>query len=308
MANNNQKWKKDLNRVVVVGKLHSMNLEERPTKAGDKMTIIGDVTVQVVRGEEVNLVKLKVMATDVSKNYKAYKTVMEEYKSIQTHGAEEADVIEVSGNAELNEYLAQDGTLKGFNVLNASFFHRLSPTEYKGDMAILDLTGVLNNISPQLDREGMPTGYHIVNILSLKYNGATKDNDKVNELKDLVITEEGAEVIQSMYAPGDTVGLSIDIHRSVVVKEQPQQTAGAWGRPIVQKDSYKEILEIVGVVPTTTKRSEEQVEEIKRLRKVQKADLSGISTTEGQGWGRTPNATPTTTPSNEGFDDQDMPF
>lgn len=306
MAKNNFKHRRDLNRMVVIGSLHSLELEERLTKKGDKMMITGNAYVEVVRGDQVNVIQMKVMAVDTSKLYQGYKTVMEEYKSIAVHGRENADKVKIEGNVELNEYLANDNKVKGFNILNATFFHRLAPTEYEGDMAILDISGVYNGMKEVKDADGIPTGEYKINLLSLKYNSDTKDNDKVNELKDLIISEEGAEYLQSMFTEGDAVALSVDLNRYVVVQEDKQEEGG-WGRKVVKRDSYREKFEVMGVSPSK-ERDEEEVQEIIRLRKVQKADIAGISTDEGKGFGRGVNTTPASNPVVDSNFDDNMPF
>lgn len=300
-------FKRDINKMEIIGKLHSMNLDERPTKKGDKMMIIGTVCVEVIRDKEVNVIEMKVLAMDTNKNYKAMQTVMNEYKSITQDGRDNADVVRIQGDIELNEYEAQDGTIKAFNVLNAKFFHRLSPSEYEGDKAILTLGGAYMGNKEITDADGLPTNEREINIYSMKYNSVTKENDKVNELKGLKMSEELFGYFEADYSIGNKLAFEIEIHRGVVVKEV-EEKRGFGKQPTIQNNSYRWGFEIVGGT-LLTELEEDTLEEMKRLRRVQKAEVGGNPiASEGKGFGSMKNSAPVKEDNLGSFDGDDMPF
>ncbi len=294
-------FKRDMNRMTIVGKLHSMNLKEKPTKKGDKLMIIGNVSVEVVRNKEVNVIEMKVLTMDSDKNYKAMQTVMNEYKTISQDGRDNADVVKIQGNVLLNEYEAQDGTIKSFNVLNARFFHRLSPSEYEGDEATLTLGGIYMGNKEVTDADGLPIGEREIDIYSMTYNSTTKENDKVNELKGLRMTEELFGYFETEYAIGDKLAFEIEIHRGAVV-EEVEEKKGFGKQPTIQHNSYRWGFEIVGGT-LLTELEEDILEEMKKLRKQQKAEVGGVPmSNEGKSFGKVNN----NPPIDSNFDD--LPF
>lgn len=277
------------NFLEVIGELVDMNLEQKLTKKGKQM-IIGNVDVEVKKGDKVNVIELKVLCMAGNKLYKGVETVMNEYKTRKIDGVGEK--IKVQGNVELNEYVGNDGSLKSFNVCNARFFHRLSEAEYAetGDRAMLTLGGTYLGNKEIMDKEGLPTGEYEITVYNRAYNSTSKQNDKINCLKGLKMSGELFEIFENEFSQGENMLLNIEVNRGVIAKEEPEEKKGFGMQPKVVNNSYYWSYDVVGGISTGMS-EEEDIVELERLRRVQLAEISGDGlATNGKGFGQKPQA------------------
>ena len=294
-----------INRMEVVGELVALKLEQKLTKTGKQM-IMGNVDVEVVKDNNVNVIELKVLAMAGNKMYTSLQTVMNEYKTRQIDGV--GDKVRIQGSVELNEYMGGDGILKSFNICNGRFFHRLSEAEHAnlgGDKAILTLGGTYMSNKEVLDNEGLPTGEYEVDIFGRTYNSTSKENDKINCLKGLKMSGELFEIFENEFTVGENVTLNIEINRGIVVREETTEKKGFGVQPKVVNNSYRWDYQIVGGT-SQGMAEEEDLEQLKMLRKQQLADVSGDGTMDnGKGFGVKPQQNVGQT---FGAMDEDLPF
>ena len=291
-----------INRMEVIGEVASINLEQKLSRTGKQM-IMGNIDVQVIKDNKINVVELKVLAMAGNKIYTAIETVMREYKSIQING--EGDKIRIQGGIELNEYMGSDGTMKSMNVCNARFFHRLSEEEYAnlgGDKAMVTFGGIYMGHKEVLDKEGLPTGEYEISVFGRGYNGTSKENDKINCPKSLKMSAELFEIFENEFEVGENVTLNIEINRGVVVSDE---VVKGFGNKPQNKTYHVWDYQIVGGT-SQGMCDDEDIEKIKMLRRQQLADISGDGmSSEGKGFGSKPQPTPA--PMNDSLND-DLPF
>ena len=115
------------------------------------------------------------------KLYKGVMTMMEEYKSIDKHGEENADRIRVTGEVELEEYYGkQDKELRSFNKVKGVFFNRLDADSDSPDKAIASIEVVVKSFAPFADSETGEILHHNVNCFTIGYG------ERIVELKKLL--------------------------------------------------------------------------------------------------------------------------
>lgn len=223
-------------RAFVEGMVSEKDLKE-VTEDGETK-IVGYVTIKT---SDVNFVKFNVNAkqkTNAGTENKAYKglvTVMENYKSIAEVGADEADIVRVSG--DISPFTGENGENMVF--FRSNFFTRVKEQDLEDfeTKSEFDVELFISAIAPELDTDGIETGRLIVEGWMPTYNG-------IEPLK-LVAGKDLADDIESGYEVGQTVNFFGEIinNRIETVTEIPVKI----GKPKREvKVTYKNDLLIQG--------------------------------------------------------------
>jgi hypothetical protein len=178
------------NSVEIVGTLKSMDLAIKESK-NKKNYVKGKVTVLVREADKVHEHEIDIFQMESSKLFKGIKTMMNEYKSIDTHG-EEADRIRVTGEVEINEYYNKEDELKSFNQIKGVFFNRLDETNDTEDKAVAVIEVVVKGFTPKVIEETGEIEHYTVNAFTIGYG------EKIVELKRAIISDELAGPMQDL--------------------------------------------------------------------------------------------------------------
>ncbi|GIN22543.1 hypothetical protein [Siminovitchia fordii] len=214
-------------------------LEVRHTewKSGEGLNIELDIEVS---DNEVHTVSgmTRYKKKDGSDNSIAsgYQTIIDTYKSVATHGRDEADQIRVSGGKiGLNEYYGQDDKLRSFPQISSNFFNRVQPGEEFEPKAEFSTELYVRATREETDSEGNETGRAILEGYIPLYGG------KVIPFT-FVVSEEGSEYVMDNYEPGNTVYIYGDIvnYKEKIVKK----TKAAFGKD-KETITYKTVREYV---------------------------------------------------------------
>ncbi|MHC9080486.1 hypothetical protein [Bacillus altitudinis] len=217
----NTELREALNKVVVEGTL----AEIRSNEWGNKKGINIELDIET---DEFSVHTLKGMSSyttkdgNESKKAKAFKTMIDEYKSIANSSREEADKIRAEGKLGLNEYFAND-ELKSYPELSLNFARRQSSDEFE-PQATFDVEMFVENVA-QERANGEETGRAVLNGHIPLYGG------KVIPFS-FVVTEEGSEFVADNYEKNSTVNVYGEI---VNYKERTEkEKESAFGEPKVE--------------------------------------------------------------------------
>lgn len=228
-------------KVRVTGYVSDINLEEKTDDKGKKIT--GSLTVKTSDTNfvqfNVNVNEKKKDGTD-NKTYAGIKTVMNEYKSIEKDGADEADIVHVSG--DVNPFRSQN-TGQEIIGYKSNFFNRIkNPDEFvfgNDDNAEFNIELFIKNITPEISTEGEETGRVLVNGWLPTYNG-------IEPITLIAPEDDGiADAVTNTFESGQTAEFFGNVvnTRIVTTKEIPV----AIGKPrIEKKTTYKNELIISG--------------------------------------------------------------
>ena len=185
--------KQAFNQIHIVGRLNEIDLKEKDSQKDNRHFISGKVNFLVeqnVGGQmETEVIPVSVFAfekTNAGKPNPAYKNahdLMTTGTSVAATGdATKADVYELSGGRiSENNFLAQDGTMTSYPVINGSFFTKRKPNEIDEE------------------KNDTPTGRLIIDGLVIQYNGLP---DKVRYI---VENKEAISYITQNWNHEDTV-------------------------------------------------------------------------------------------------------
>jgi hypothetical protein len=205
------------NSVEIVGTLKSMDLAIKESK-NKKNYVKGKVTVLVREADKVHEHEIDIFQMESSKLFKGIKTMMNEYKSIDTHG-EEADRIRVTGEVEINEYYNKEDELKSFNQIKGVFFNRLDETNDTEDKAVAVIEVVVKGFTPKVIEETGEIEHYTVNAFTIGYG------EKIVELKRAIISDELAGPMQDLYHENSTGRLEFKLNRYAEQKQVEKQEA-----------------------------------------------------------------------------------
>ncbi|MCA1027024.1 hypothetical protein LCM23_13060 [Cytobacillus kochii] len=220
------------NNVEIEGVLLEVRHQEWKSKEGLNIELdieVAENEIHTVSGMS------KYKKADGSENgiAKGYKTIIDEYKSVASHGREEADKVRVNqGKVGVNEYYGQDGKLKSFPQLTSNFFNRVSPGEEYAPKAEFEVEVFVKSTSPEIKNDEETGRLKLEGIIPL-YGG------KVIPFS-FVVNEEGADYVDSNYEAGDTAkvyGDIINFKEKVTVMEK-----AAFGKD-KEKVTYKTLRE-----------------------------------------------------------------
>lgn len=223
------------NKVVLEGVL----LEVRHTewKSGQGLNI--ELDIEVAENEVHTITGMsKFKKDDGSDNgiAKGYRTIIDEYKSVASHGREGADKVRVTqGQIGVNEYFGQDGMLRSFPQLSTKFVNRLQASEELDPKAEFEVEAVVKSVRDEFKNEE-ETGRAIVDVYIPLFSG------KIIPFSFVVADEGAVDYIRDNYEAGSTVKVYGDIINHVEVKESEEATA--FGKP-KKKVTRKTIREYV---------------------------------------------------------------
>jgi len=215
----------------------------------DGMQVIrGEFDVEIREGEVITFrVYAKEKKQDGSDNsiFKGLKTVKDEYKSIASHGREEADRVRITkGKLGLNEYYGQDGQLKQYNQFTTNFVNRVSTNDTFKPKAEFEVELFVHSVVDEIKNEE-ETGRAILKGYVPLYNGS------VIPLQ-FVVDKEGAEFVKDNYEPGATVKIYGDIINRVEIKEIEENVAFGKPKKKVTRNIVRELLVTGGTEPYDT--------------------------------------------------------
>lgn len=258
----------------IVGTLKTKDLRIDKTKSG-KEAIMGNVVVEVAEAEKTHNIRVEVFSMRYKKDsdeesglFKGYKTVMDEYIA-KDDDSQNADVIEVSGSIDVNDYIDRDGNLRTSNRNRALFFGRVDKDSKQQALATVE--AVITGYVDKTDTEGIPTGEVNVKAATVGYGG------KIIPLEKLTMDQTMDEMRQA-YVEGSTGTLTIKMNNYPVEKEQ--ESADIVGFGLVEDQTrtvvnYVSNLQIVGALLPNyeTGLTEEQVQQMKTDRATQVANV-----------------------------------
>ncbi len=208
----------------VVGLLKKKNIKFGTSKNG-KNYANGSIEVEVENQFGTNVIKIDVMQMElkkdgeVNKNYKALHTVYAEYKSIDEHGKENADTIQVFVKLEENNYFLDGEVKEGMKLLaSANFDKRIfapikrvdKSTEHK---ALISFGGMITKIIPN----------ETTGELKVEVVGATFTGKAIKHRLD--VSKELAQGFRGVYQEGCVTTLHYMPINAVEVEEVKQQVA-----------------------------------------------------------------------------------
>lgn len=255
------------NKLTIVGTLKDKKVKYGTTKAGDAYISV-DLTVQSEEQGKINVHKVNLWAKQSSKLAKGFNTVAEEYKTINEHGAEAADRIQVDGSLDMNEYV-KDGELKTFTKIKGIFVSRVDETV--ADVSGVKIECVVMNNQPEI-KNGTTTGRVLTKLFSVGYNNS------INEFNNVVVEKELAQQYQQMFPVGTTANFFVRLDNYVVVEEtaQAENAPMAFGQALagVGASTVKNYVNenvIVGGLPVVMgKYTNEDIQEMNKLRELAK--------------------------------------
>lgn len=201
-----------MNKVHVEGLL--LEIRHQEWKSGKGLSIEVDVEVSENEVHTIHGMS-QYNKKDGSENgiAKGYQTLINEAKSVATHGREEADKIRISeAKIGKNEYYGGDGQLKSFPQLNSNFFNRVKESEEYDPRANFSVEVVVKAIKPEIKNDD-ETGRVIVDSFIPLFNG------KIIPFE-FMVNKEGSEYVQDTYEKGQTVLF----HGDVVNYKEVSQT------------------------------------------------------------------------------------
>lgn len=164
---------------------------------------------------------------------KGYQIVIEEYKSVASHGRDEADKVRITqGKIGVNEYYGQDGMLRTYPQITSNFFNRLSASDEFNPRAEFEVEVFVKSVVPEMKGDD-ETGRVKLNAI-IPVFGA-----KVIPFE-FVVGEEGADYVADNYEAGTTTkvfGKIVNFKEKKVVYEK-----AAFGKD-KEKVSYNTVRE-----------------------------------------------------------------
>lgn len=216
------------NFVEIVGLLKKVEVE---FKQGDKGAYAsGNLEVEVTVGDDVNVIKVKTLQMEMvgkgenrkeNKAYKALKTIVDTYNTIDKNGRENAQLVQVFGRIEENNYylVDQDELKEGIVIMACTHFDKevftpIAKAEAGMEQkALVTFEGMITNVIPN-----ETTGELKVEMVGADFRGQAVKHK-------MDVSSELAQPFGSMYQVGAVTTLFYNIVNSVEVKEVAQEVA-----------------------------------------------------------------------------------
>lgn len=160
--------------------------------------------------------------------YKSIETMVNEFKSVATHGEEEADSIEVgAGEIKENAYHNDNGALiRGFTI-QAPFYKRMGNAQPKAEFIVV---GEIISVEDVI-KDNVPTGEALLRMLVVGYG------NRANIIDFTLNTPEAVQYAKSNFSAGQEVKVQGQI---VVEETEPVKEATGFGAPIVDENKRSE--------------------------------------------------------------------
>lgn len=195
-------------KVSVCGVVSDKKLEMK-TENGVR-TIEGIITIKT---SDTNFVQMRVRCADKKKDgtenktFAGVMTVMNEYKTIADVGEDEADRVKTSGQINLFRSNNNGNEIVSYT---SNFFNRIKPNQDYEPKAEFEVEMYIKSLVPEVNKNGEETGrYKIVGWIPT-FNGI--------EPLDLIVPEELADQVSSIYEPKQTARFCGDIVQNITYK------------------------------------------------------------------------------------------
>lgn len=200
------------NEVTLEGKLLEIDSFEGKSKDGREY-LSATLTVETGESEQVDVKMFTMKETKDGKEngiYKSLRTVVDEYKSVDKVGREEADNVRVeastgkysNGTVGLNDYVGGDGKLRSFPEISATFINRVDGEVTPQAKFAVEV--VVDRVIDELNKEEEETGRVILHGYIALYGG------KVIPFE-FKVDPDGSDYVRDNYEKGDTVYVYGDI-------------------------------------------------------------------------------------------------
>lgn len=259
------------NSIEIVGKVLKINLSEGELtyKSGGKTVkkIEGDITFRVEIEGAIHEPKLDVFCTESSKYFSGYQKVMNEYKSIDEVGEEEADRVKACGKLDKSEYYSsKNSKIAYFNKPTLTSITR-KVAEGVEDKSEIIIAGLIRKVAPKKDKEGLPTGEIEVDMINIPWTYGDKTPILVQPVG--VYTQaEYSDFFNTMVLKDTVWKFTAILERGVEIKEE-STGVGFGNYKVVPKKTYSNGIRVIGgeaLKDFTTS----EIEEIVKLRATQR--------------------------------------
>lgn len=222
--------------LTVEGVVSEMKLEKAHDKEG-KNIVKGNVSIKT---SETNFVTVNVYVNEMTKSgeknraYAGIETVMNEYKSIATVGAEEATKVRIGrGQVQPNTYINREGDVQTVVKYSSNYFNRVTDDKEYNPRAEMEIEGYISSIVHEVNREGEETGRLKISLYMPTYAGI--------EPFAMVVPAEIADAVESTFEVGQTAKFYANIVNKVDIKEEVIQLAVGGTKTKVYKEFLNEI-------------------------------------------------------------------
>lgn len=203
------------NKLEIIGTLKSKNLEYRTTMDG-RQYITGNIIITSKINDVTHDFMVKVFSMNTQRSFNIFKgiqTVLNEYKSIDQNGEENADYIRVLGSLKYVHYESVNGEVKEYNEIKGNYFTRLDNKEE--GKALMEIGTVvegytIHNESDKLQIKGFNVAY----------------NNEVVILKNCFVQDEVVDVFKNFY-PVNSTGRLICSLSCPTLEQVPTHAFGA---------------------------------------------------------------------------------
>lgn len=264
------------NKLEAVGKVLSISVEEKTNTfqwKGEEITVVnmeGELTLRLEMNGEVHEPKFSIKVSDKAKAFKALQTVRDEYKTIEVDGEELADRVLLTGVLGKQEYYSKKNSrIAYYDDFVFKSVTRKIP-EGMEDKCELLLEGLIRSVKPRMDKEGLPTGEMVVDMINVPWVYGDK-TPKLIQPRELVVSAEMSEGLKACVFADTVWRFTCKYNRGVTVEEQ-SAGVGFGNFKKVPKKSYKTSIEIEGGEPTKDLK-ESEIEEIVKTRRLQRDSI-----------------------------------
>ncbi|MGG3890236.1 hypothetical protein [Metabacillus fastidiosus] len=203
MTENKTTLREAKNEVTIEGTL--LEIRHQEWKSGQGLSIELDIEVAENEIHTVHgMSKYKKKDGTDNTIAKGYQTIVEEYKSVASHGRENADKVRITqGKIDLNEYWGQDGKLRSFPQINSNFINRVQANEKFEPRAEFAVEIFVKLVTPET-KNGEETGRTKIEAYIPAFGGKVLPFNFVTD-------ENVAEYVQDNFEVGVTALVSGDI-------------------------------------------------------------------------------------------------
>lgn len=300
------------NEVTIVGKAKQIsNVKEEVSKKG-KPYLKYNLSVMVENKEKglIDEIIVSFFSMEGSKPYKSQKKFLDEGKTIENDGYDNADEVSILANLEFNEYVSRKSEkYVSFNSLGGVFIHRLDePERHK---VLGNVETIITDISDRLNEEGLSTGEKLVQGFTVGYN------ESIIPINDAIVPSVLAENFGNIYKEKQTATLTyqlirraIDVEPEHEEEEEPQAAFGvvadvSRGRQTFTNYENKTLI-VGGQKPLKdgTELTEEEINKALELRKEAEALVKNSKPSKASDYPEPPK---TETSSGPAFGSDDIP-
>ncbi|RWZ54042.1 hypothetical protein [Bacillus licheniformis] len=240
MSENQTVLREAENKVVLEGLL--LEVRHNEWKSGEGLNI--ELDIETAPNEVHTVTGMsKYKKEDGSENgiAKGYKTIINDYKSVATHGKEEADKVRITqGKIGLNEFYVQDN-LNSYPQLSTNFVNRLKSDEEYNPRAKFEVELFVKGVKEEKVK-GEETGRVLLEGYIPLYGG------KIIPFT-FAVTKEGSDYVENNYEKGNTVKVFGDIINFKEVKVTVQESAFGKDKENITYNTRREFLITGGFEP-----------------------------------------------------------